>query len=1665
MGKSQLVLPSTQLKRDQFVQSGEAKERALFVETNSLNRGNVSIVGQDNGLTANHDIDMVRQLRTFEEFYELNVNGIDSKTPHTDAYYRWKELAETYYHSDAYGGFYKFPFIPSVFNITNGFKIKFNNISIENGDVDEDDAYINLKVDDGTNYADFTLRFSEAGLKVYNNKDASQIGSTITHDFTVLSDILIGVKIIAAQLNISVYHKDSSSITWTTGFTDTNAFMDLIAQDQSIIIGSSNSEHEHSISLSSYEFRYIDDDGFANGLPGASIINNAHIISQAVIDEVIKISSDAVYNVFGNDVRSFKVSDSEVIFLYNLIDGADNSKYKLVMFKYDLGTQAINLIKEFLPKRGANLQVEYNHIWLDKESIPYDTTGVNRYYGPTSIDKINEEAYIVGNNQTNTTYFIGAFDLNDLGSGPLREITTRTTGGLRINPIGISYDNLNNYVWVSDYVIAAGSGKIVAYLRTDVGVAIPTKEFSVSYHPKGIAVYNNELFVCDPDNNAIKIYNMSGILQRTITGLNTGLINPYDICVMPSRNEILIVDIVTVVDGIKKAILVFDINDNGNIIPKRSLAPIGETGEFRYLDICRYDEVNDVVWVNQGVVGSFHFIINPDTFDIVENDTSIISNPRSGDFKQNGDILYVRWNSPLTNMWFFGYIEDTVNTISGFPLIGFFNSSQSDYILYILSFDPVLFKIQIDIIQSSDGGTTWDGDLSDDLRLFIIGDYPGISNLHDHSNDLRLDKVLLSFTADISETRIKQDYTLNVPTNSKHMICDTIGHYFWYVFFQGIRRYDEYSGEIREISYDATLNPLLDDPFGIAYSKVGNDEHIYVSTSGGKLLKYDAQSFGTVPPVASRNTFVDPEAKGITYNPDTNEIILVTIDIFGTPKIRFFDASDLGLNRQVDGAATRLDDPYDVVYIGGVNEEFAVLQRGSNEISIYRNASTISGNTAPQRWLSGANTLITDGYALHYDEINDQIILAQYNDSLNNDILVFDNPSDTPGGIKNIAPALTLQLNNIDGGKTLDNFVAVCLNSEDEITIRNIGPFIDGWIGMHELRSGALSVTTDLFINKFDIGTITFQQLYTTTVGNPLGNDNEKNVGGLEHYKRSSGSNDSILIFSDYNVGNAVDLISHLIIWTGTDWSDSGTDIIEISSIHVDPNNFKQFHGIWDNVNDNFFLYVNTAQEINEHYLYQATVTADGVWTKYGIILTEVNNDRKGNINFQSYEWFNNSLIYIFAVNNIYGIDPNDYFLFLPQNILNDYPANDSAIYEVYHNLMRSYVNGSLNIVDPVITEYGYHWRIKFLSNSYIPLSSSFHLLTDNIDVDFNGTIVYEGDTWRAYTQAALVGISTEVGDELASISPSEISIFSNTGSDYIIEFDATQNGNSFDKFIFNSFCIININFIEAIIMGDNTATPNWTTPAFSQTINAYHPETYIFTCGTVVNNYIPLTIPYDIAYSYIGSYIKVINGSDANSVYQIVDCDGYGFYLNDNAQANGLASGDTIHVFIDRAFGVTSSFPLVTSVQRYRHIALKIPAQNTVLNDFRVGKFIIGVGVKFSQARTVPYNDTFISGIQINRSQGGQVYPRINSSPIFKTEIVWRKVKDEYEKEVSEFLKAVQYKLYNFAMVLNTSDSFTQQEINNFKLLRLENDYGFAHTLGDDSIMRTKQLTLIEDK
>jgi hypothetical protein len=1662
MGKSQLVLPSNQLRRNQFIESGEARDRALFVETNSDNRGDVSIIGQDNGLTIDHDIEMVRELRTFEEFYDLNVDGIDSKTPHTDAFYRWKESGESYYHSDAYGGFYKFPFIPSIFDISNGFKIKFNNISIENGDQNEDDAYINIKCDDATNYADFTIRFDEAGLKVYNNKNASQIGITVAHNFTVLSDILIGVKIIAAQLNISLYHKDSSATTWTTGFTDNNVFMDLVTQDQEILIGSSSDEHEHSISLSSYEFRYSDDDGFANGLPGASIINNGHIISQSVIDEVIKVSSDATYNVFGNDVRSFKVSNSDVVFIYNLIDGSDNSKYKLAMFKYDLATQTINLIKEFLPKRGANLQIEYNLSWQEKDFIQNSRVGLNAYFGPMSIDKSRNEIYIVGNNFGATEY-IGAFDLDDLGGAPLREINTSNGSAV---PQGIAYDSINDYIWQIGQT--GGSTRLYAYLRTDIGTPAPTKLFTIgTFNVEEIAFYNNELFVVDVTNQALKVYNaVSGALLRTISGDNTGLDsfgNLYGVCIMPSRNEIVITNTVGGLVPNAKSIIIFNINDNGNIAPKRFLDAT-DFGDLDESKECRYDEINDVIWVNG--TGSNHFIINPDTFEIVINNTIDVPAPRAAEFKQNGDILYIRWNTPTSNFWIFGYIEDTVNTISGMPLIGFFNSTQSDFVLYILSFDPVLFKVQIDIIQSADGGATWDGDLSDDLRLFIVGDYPGITNLHDHSNDLRSNKVLLSFTADLSETRIKQDYLLTVPTNSNHMLCDTIGHYLWYGFFEGIRQYDEYAGTIREIIYDATLNPLLTDVFGIAFSRVANDEHIYVSVdvSSGRLLKYDAQSFGAVPPVAS-NTIIPTGGKGIAYNPDEHQIITVGKDPVGTPIIRFYDANTLAYaGRQVFGAATRLDDPYDVIYIGGTNEEFAVLQRGSNEISIYRNASAITGNTAPQRWIAGGLTLITDLYAGHYDLTNDQIIVVQYNDASHNDVLVFDNPSDVPPGVKNVAPVLTLQLDNIDGGKDLDNFIAVCLNSEDNITIRNIGPFIDGWLGMHELRSGALSVTTDLFINKFDIATITFNQLYTITIGDPEGTANEKNVGGLEHYKRSSASNDSILIFS-LATGGAINLYSHLITWTGTDWTDSGVNIIEIASIDVDGNILKQFHGIWDNINNNFFLYVNTAQEINEHYLYQATVTADGVWNKYGIFLSENNLDRKGNINFQSYEWLNNSLLYIFALNNIFGIDPNDYYLQLPQNILNDYPANDANEYEVFHNLMRNYVNGSLNISDPIITEYGYHWRIKFLSNSYKQLLTSLRELTDNIFVDFNGTIVYLNDKWRAFTQPALVGISTDEGDELASISPSEISIFSNTGSNYIVHFDATQNGNAWDKFIFNAFCILNSNFYEAELLGDNNATPNWGAPAFQQTIYAYHPLQYIFTSGTVTGNHVVLSIPDNIIFEFIGSYVKVISGADAGSVYQIVDSDGFGIYLNDNVQSNGLLSGDTIHIFIDRAFGTTANFGEASAIQRYRHIALKIPAQNTVTNDFRVGKLILGIGQKLTQARSIPFNDINISGIQINRSQGGQVYPRINSDPIFQTEIVWNKLRDEYEKEVAKFLEAIQYKLYNFAMVLNTSDSLTQQELNNFKLMRLENDYGITHRLGDDSVMRTKSLTLIEDK
>ena len=110
--------------------------------------------------------------------------------------------------------------------------------------------------------------------------------------------------------------------------------------------------------------------------------------------------------------------------------------------------------------------------------------------------------------------------------------------------------------------------------------------------------------------------------------------------------------------------------------------------------------------------------------------------------------------------------------------------------------------------------------------------------------------------------------------------------------------------------------------------------------------------------------------------------------------------------RVISGAATTLNAPYSVLYDAG-SDSLYVPDCVTNSVLIFNSASTINGNVAPSRSISGASTTLACPLTVWYDATSDQLYVSNYDGQ---SVSVFSNASTATG---NVAPSRT-----ITGGNT-----------------------------------------------------------------------------------------------------------------------------------------------------------------------------------------------------------------------------------------------------------------------------------------------------------------------------------------------------------------------------------------------------------------------------------------------------------------------------------------------------------------------------------------------------------------------------------------------------------------------------------------------------------------------
>lgn len=163
----------------------------------------------------------------------------------------------------------------------------------------------------------------------------------------------------------------------------------------------------------------------------------------------------------------------------------------------------------------------------------------------------------------------------------------------------------------------------------------------------------------------------------------------------------------------------------------------------------------------------------------------------------------------------------------------------------------------------------------------------------------------------------------------------------------------------------------------------------------------------------------------------------------------FTATGNITASATIVGAATTLNTPA-FITLDRANDRLYVANNGGISILVFENASTKSGNIAPNRTISGPNTNLFSPIDVAVDPINDFLYVAD-----DVDILVFQNASTTTG---DVAPIHDLSLGFTASGIFLDSahdrlYVSDSANSA--IHIYDGASSLDGAVTSNRTLSGA----------------------------------------------------------------------------------------------------------------------------------------------------------------------------------------------------------------------------------------------------------------------------------------------------------------------------------------------------------------------------------------------------------------------------------------------------------------------------------------------------------------------------------------------------------------------------------------------------------------------------------
>jgi DNA-binding beta-propeller fold protein YncE len=140
---------------------------------------------------------------------------------------------------------------------------------------------------------------------------------------------------------------------------------------------------------------------------------------------------------------------------------------------------------------------------------------------------------------------------------------------------------------------------------------------------------------------------------------------------------------------------------------------------------------------------------------------------------------------------------------------------------------------------------------------------------------------------------------------------------------------------------------------------------------------------------------------------DTANDRLYMANYIGNSILVFNNAStasgNIAPNRTISGGSTTLNNPGGI-FVDTTNNRLYVANYGGDSILLFSNASTADGNIAPNRTISGGSTTLNNPGGIFVDTTNNRLYVANYT---GNSILVFNNASTASG---EIAPSRTVNL-------------------------------------------------------------------------------------------------------------------------------------------------------------------------------------------------------------------------------------------------------------------------------------------------------------------------------------------------------------------------------------------------------------------------------------------------------------------------------------------------------------------------------------------------------------------------------------------------------------------------------------------------------------------------------